>query len=1185
MNITETNEILNLKNEINNYKLHIERLEYEIAYMKRSKFWKLKTLYEKIKKNYKHPIKILNKIAKILIRVSKIKIKYFFPINIINILKFIKNNIIIIKFNKKYDGPLISVIIPCYNYGNYIKEAIESILNQTFKNYEIIVVDGGSTEINTINILKNIKSEKVKVIIRSGRHLVGDNRNFGILQAKGKYICCLDADDKLKNTYLEKALFFLEAYGYDVVYPSVQCFGNSDDIYLTGNINFEHMVKYNNSVSTVAVFRRDAWKTVKGYKDWPIGEGHVPEDWDFWTRMLGFGYRFRNLVEPLMLYRVHQKGLTALNRSTIEKQRLAIYEENKKYFDKKYKQLREYNSKKYIFIIKPFVNLIAKNIRKLIFVTFDTIEELKLNDIFLESLLNNYRCIIIIESSNIYIEKYKKIDIYILDNISKLYREKSKFIEYLIEINNISMLLNISNNTIYNNLDGLKRKYKNLIIHNVMFSNKYIKNINILSNIEIEVMKLYYGNSNIYNNKIFSLSIILNVHKEGKILEYTLKNLKDVINYQANYKLWQNIELIVILDNADAITIEIVDKYKNMFNKLEYVNYFDLSKSRNHGIKIAKNNFILISDGDDFTSLNCLVEIFKEISIYYNKILMVWEKLNEIPESEHIIIIHKYLMEFPNLYLQEYLDSNKNIVSNSLFNHFYTSKILCYRSLLENNPYLSATGIYGYEDWDFNNRMMSKGVKFKIANYILYYRRNKNNGMNSQHIKERRIVRNSNLYKINNTIIEDNNKDYKKRAESEYSYQTKYNVYKNSKKYLGYYSEKKIKINAYNIGNYLNYYNNLMYETKMYLKIKDIIESIDILLFAPWVIIGGADKLIIEYCNVLKNNNYKSCLVTTIKPGEKILDVKISKIDLFSEFKELNIKNHDIIINILLRAIINSNIKIIHIINSEIAYKMVKYYYRVLKEFNKNILLSVFCPDYDFKKNEYTGFPYLYPDVIKNADMIISDNNYWKNEFSRIVNKDIKYEKIFSPIDDNPICKNKESKHKKILWASRICNQKLINVLFKICKIEDEIKFIIYGNKYSDNEANNIFDEMIKLSNVEYRGVYNTYEDIDMEEFDLLLFTSKFEGISLIRLDMINHNLPIITSDVGDSTEIFGENYELLVKNIEDENEYCNKIDLFYSKPEYFYMKTKNIREKIKTLHNRIKFSKEYINIINKLQE
>lgn len=223
-------------------------------------------------------------------------------------------------------GPLLSVVIPCFNYGRYVEQAIYSVLEQTFHNIEIIVIEGGSTDGVTPSILRELERQglpKTRFVFRAEPHLVGDNRNFGIQQARGRYVCCLDADDLIKPIYLEVAVFLAEFGGYDVVYPSVRCFGESDFRWLLTDAAWP-AISDGNQISTVAIFRKTVWRQVGGFRDWGTGPDHVPEDWEFWVRVLGHGFSCKCIQEPLMLYRTHGDGLWATCGSTLEQQRQAI---------------------------------------------------------------------------------------------------------------------------------------------------------------------------------------------------------------------------------------------------------------------------------------------------------------------------------------------------------------------------------------------------------------------------------------------------------------------------------------------------------------------------------------------------------------------------------------------------------------------------------------------------------------------------------------------------------------------------------------------------------------------------------------------------------------------------------------------------------------------------------------------
>lgn len=205
--------------------------------------------------------------------------------------------------------PLVSIVIPCFNYGKYVVDAVDSVLSQTLKNIEVIVVDGGSTDGTTIETLKSLQRPRTNIQLREGRHLVGDNRNFGIALAKGRYICCLDADDTLDLTYLEKAVFHLETYAYDIVSTSINFVGSRNGYIDTLEYPDLNDMANGNHVLTCAIFRKQLWESSGGYFDVGVGKHHVAEDWDFWLRLATKGARIRNISkEYLFNYRVHTGG-------------------------------------------------------------------------------------------------------------------------------------------------------------------------------------------------------------------------------------------------------------------------------------------------------------------------------------------------------------------------------------------------------------------------------------------------------------------------------------------------------------------------------------------------------------------------------------------------------------------------------------------------------------------------------------------------------------------------------------------------------------------------------------------------------------------------------------------------------------------------------------------------------------
>src|SRR5579862_7046804 len=101
--------------------------------------------------------------------------------------------------------PRVSVIVPCYNLGEYLDEAVESVLAQTYQDFEILIVDDGSTNDKTRTILSNYARPRTTVYRTPNRGLAAA-RNFLVARARGEYLCALDADDKLHPTFLEKTV-------------------------------------------------------------------------------------------------------------------------------------------------------------------------------------------------------------------------------------------------------------------------------------------------------------------------------------------------------------------------------------------------------------------------------------------------------------------------------------------------------------------------------------------------------------------------------------------------------------------------------------------------------------------------------------------------------------------------------------------------------------------------------------------------------------------------------------------------------------------------------------------------------------------------------------------------------------------------------------------------------------------
>jgi glycosyltransferase involved in cell wall biosynthesis/MoaA/NifB/PqqE/SkfB family radical SAM enzyme len=204
--------------------------------------------------------------------------------------------------------PKVSIVITCYNYGRYIAEAIESVLAQTCRDYELIVVNDGSTD-NTEEVAQKYKAANpdrtIRVISQSRSGQPAISRNRGITESSGEYVLVLDADDKLAPTMLEESLKALDDNAQaDFVYTDRSDFGALSQVVRAREYDFEQL-RYENHVSYCALFRRRVWEDVGGYRL------NVPgcEDWDFWVAAGVKGHFGYYLAKPLFQYRRHEGGL------------------------------------------------------------------------------------------------------------------------------------------------------------------------------------------------------------------------------------------------------------------------------------------------------------------------------------------------------------------------------------------------------------------------------------------------------------------------------------------------------------------------------------------------------------------------------------------------------------------------------------------------------------------------------------------------------------------------------------------------------------------------------------------------------------------------------------------------------------------------------------------------------------
>jgi len=237
---------------------------------------------------------------------------------------------------KKTNNPLVSVIIPAYNAEKYVAEAISSILSQTYKNIEVIIIDDASAD-STLKIIHEykLKDDRIRLYNNKKNVGIGANRARGIKLAKGEYICWQDADDiSLPNRVASQVSYLNDHLGVGVVGGFIQFFDETGDgvirRYAENDAALRSKIfRYNPIAQPASMFRAEVYRKVGLYNLKYV----VSEDLEMLFRA-GTKYHFANVQEVVLKYRQTTNSLTRSNLHNMEKTAISLrwkYSKNSEY--------------------------------------------------------------------------------------------------------------------------------------------------------------------------------------------------------------------------------------------------------------------------------------------------------------------------------------------------------------------------------------------------------------------------------------------------------------------------------------------------------------------------------------------------------------------------------------------------------------------------------------------------------------------------------------------------------------------------------------------------------------------------------------------------------------------------------------------------------------------------------------
>ena len=223
---------------------------------------------------------------------------------------------------------LISIIIPNYNCEKFICQTIESVIEQTYGNWEMIIIDDSSTD-NSVSIIEkyantNKRIHLIKLDKNSG---VSNARNVGLQYAKGDYIAFLDSDDYWDKNKIQEQISFMKDQNIPLSYTSYIKIDEKDkkigEIKVPESVNYKKMLKSNFIACSSAVVKKE----IIGKLLFPPQK--INQDHALWLSILKKGYIAYGLNKPLLFYRIRRNSVSS-NKITAAKDQWKLYREIEK---------------------------------------------------------------------------------------------------------------------------------------------------------------------------------------------------------------------------------------------------------------------------------------------------------------------------------------------------------------------------------------------------------------------------------------------------------------------------------------------------------------------------------------------------------------------------------------------------------------------------------------------------------------------------------------------------------------------------------------------------------------------------------------------------------------------------------------------------------------------------------------
>lgn len=691
-------------------------------------------------------------------------------------------------------------------------------------------------------------------------------------------------------------------------------------------------------------------------------------------------------------------------------------------------------------------------------------------------------------------------------------------------------------------------------------------------------------------------SMIVTAHNEGLIAHKTIRSV-----FEALDELKKNdytYEIIVHIDNGDKDTLNYFRRYENKKDIRIFKNNFgDTAPSRNFALSKARGKYVGFFDGDDLMSSNWLI----------NAIRVLENSKEEVVVHPEAILAFGINQPYVLTLQGDSRDDDPLVLFGE---NRWGSVLVAKKETLEKVPYRTLKNGYGHEDYVFNVEAIERGILHKIAKEtVLFYRRSDHSRLSFGN-EQRVIIPAMKMFDFESMRKFDGLKNegprqslmmrgygfYKRMRENEKINRlitpvariARRKIDEGKKKDIpSFVKNEWVKIN--HIESQLYPYKNILrnvttYSAEEYLRVgeayarisKSITKLPDYVFLVPWLVRGGADKVLINYIKALKeiHPEWHFVVIATLPVKHtwgKMLPEGVDFIDFGKVAANLTPAVQDKLMSGLITQLRCKNL---HIINSEFAYLWVRNHKKLVKN-NYNLNISLFAYEYIAGSNQRAVFsyddPYLFEiyDAVKN---IFTDNAAMiKYTLEHNGFDGSKMKVHYQPVLDLSLTPAKEKlleRNKlKVLVAGRIVPVKLPELVAEIGRKVDarKISIDIYGS-FDPDVDKNIFKN---IPAIKYCGAYDGFSSIPTEKYDIFLYVSLTDGMPNVILEATAAGLPIIASNDGGVGEFIENNKTgILIEDYLDYKPYVEALNKVLSSPDVLPEYVKNAQRLLLKRHS-----------------